>query len=143
VTSWERLLLASLIALLFIIAARLFNRAGRWRVSTHYHGKDPGDDLVPGSPTLLYFWSTGCAQCTVQELQIREAEKTLADLGRSIRVSKHDAASEVELSSRMHVLTVPTTVLVRGDGSIAAWNPGLTRSRTLASQISGVFERPG
>jgi hypothetical protein len=139
-TPWERFLLAVVIALVFIAVARLFNRVGRWwvnRTSREIGGTAHG---TPGDLTLLYFWSTSCAQCKVQENQILEAQKTLADRGRTITVSKHNAVAEEELSSRMQVLTVPTTVLLRGDGTIAAWNPGLTGAHALAAQISNALD---
>lgn len=136
---WERLLVTAVIAILLFIAVWSFRRIGRWRVNRTVQGAHLSILRNSGNPTLLYFWSTNCAQCKVQETQIREAEQSLAVNGRTITVSKHDAVTEEGLSSRMGVVTVPTTVVLRGDGSIAAWNPGLTASRTLARQVLSVF----
>jgi hypothetical protein len=137
---WERFLLAAVITFTFIGIARLLRVAGRRWVNAHARAKGSGVNEASGDPTLLYFWSTGCAQCKVQENHIFEVQKTLADRGRTIIVSKHNAVAEEDLSRRLQVLTVPTTVLLRGDGTIAAWNPGLTGSRILAAQISAAFE---
>ena len=139
---WERLLVAAVVALIFVSVAWSFRRIGRWWVTRTVRGAGLNILRKSSNPTLLYFWSTHCAQCKVQESLIRDAEKALAGLGRTITISRHDAVAEEDLSRQMQVVTVPTTVLLRGDGSIAAWNPGLTSSRTLATQVLSAFGDP-
>jgi hypothetical protein len=52
-----------------------------------------------------------------------------------LNVHKYNALEELALAKEMHVMTVPTTVLLDPQGGIAAWNPGLTPSRKIAEQV--------
>jgi hypothetical protein len=89
-------------------------------------------------PTLLYFWGDGCAQCAPQERQIERARVTLQEAGKKFTILKLNALEEQTLASSMHILTVPTTVLLNADGKIAASNPGLTPWRTLVQQYQNL-----
>lgn len=89
-------------------------------------------------PTLLYFWSDGCAQCAPQERQIEQAKQTLAHSGRSLTVVKLNALEEEKLASSLNVMTVPTTVLLDTEGNVSAWNPGLTPMRKLVEQFETI-----
>jgi thioredoxin-like negative regulator of GroEL len=82
----------------------------------------------------LYFWSAGCAQCRPQERQIEQAKAMLQKAGKLFTVLKLNALEEQQLASSMHVMTVPTTVLLDEKGNVAAWNPGLTEWRTIVDQ---------
>jgi hypothetical protein len=98
-------------------------------------GKNPSFPAQKGTPTLLYFWSEGCSRCPLQETQILEAKKALALSGKTFLFSKHNAVTERELSRTMHIMTVPSTVIVDGRGSVVAWNSGFKNHRELVDQV--------
>jgi thiol-disulfide isomerase/thioredoxin len=89
-------------------------------------------------PTLLYFWSTGCSQCSPQEHQIEQAKTILQQAGKVVTVVKVNALERQELVKSMQVMTVPTTVLLDHRGKVAAWNPGLTPWRTIVEQFQTI-----
>jgi thiol-disulfide isomerase/thioredoxin len=93
----------------------------------------------PARPaTLLYFWSTGCSQCRPQELEVQRAVDEARNAGRSIEVVKVNALEDEHLVRKMRVMTLPTTVLMDGEGNVSAWNPGFTLWPTLVRQISAL-----
>jgi thioredoxin-like negative regulator of GroEL len=83
---------------------------------------------------LLYFWASHCGQCKPQERQIEKALTFLQKEGRTLNVQKYNALEEQKLAKKMHVMTVPTTVLLNSKGYITTWNPGLTKADTLIKQ---------
>lgn len=92
------------------------------------------------NPTLIYFWSANCGQCHPQELQIEKARVEMCRNGKGLAVRKVDALAEKELAKTLHVMTVPTTVLVDADGRLIAWNPGLTKSEKIVDQFVGALQ---
>ncbi|HLP15027.1 MAG TPA: thioredoxin family protein [Bacteroidota bacterium] len=91
-------------------------------------------------PTLLYFWNTGCSQCPSQERQIEEARTRLSSSGRSLTVLKLNALEEELLARQLHVMTVPTTILLDADGKVAATNPGLTPWQRIVEEFHSMGE---
>jgi hypothetical protein len=110
--------------------------AGRNWIQARVSKRAFGQASERGQPTLLCFWSEGCTQCKIQEEQVDEVRILLERSGRSIAVRKLNALAERDLAGPMKIMTVPTTVLLDADGRVVAWNPGLTRSRTLLEQYT-------
>jgi hypothetical protein len=52
-----------------------------------------------------------------------------------LEVHKFNALKELVLAKEMHVMTVPTTVLLDSQGAITAWNAGLTQAQKLVEQF--------
>jgi hypothetical protein len=94
-----------------------------------------GENGVTGA-TVLYFWSETCTQCKPQERQIEEARIASGRKGIAVHLRKINALENADLARSMHVMTVPTTVVVDGRGSVVAWNPGLTLAEKLVSQFA-------
>jgi len=81
-----------------------------------------------GEPYILYFTTAECSICrTHQEPSLRKLEAT---------VRKVDAIAEAELARRYSIYTVPSTVVVRRDGSTADVNYGYTPADKLRSQLA-------
>lgn len=134
-TPIERLLLSSaVIAVVFVLGIAL-RSLWRSRVIARLRSTERGHPHRENSPTLHYFWSESCAPCKVQELALRELQETLAREGRVVTVARHNALEETDLVRRMHVVTVPTTLLTTNDGEVVAWNPGLIGVRPLLQQV--------
>jgi thioredoxin-like negative regulator of GroEL len=81
-----------------------------------------------GEPYILYFTTPECSICkTHQEPALRKLEAT---------VRKVDALGEAELAKRYAIYTVPTTVVVRGDGTTAEVNYGYAPAEKLRRQLA-------
>lgn len=130
----ERLLSSLLFIAGFAVLVKSFGLFRQWSAKRHSLAHILPSGMKISEPTLLYFWSAGCAQCTPQERQIGQAQAVLFDEGRSINVMKVNALEDRTLAEEMNVMTVPTTVLVDARGNVKAWNPGLTQSRTIIDQ---------
>ncbi len=86
---------------------------------------------VPPSkdPYILYFTSHSCAVCRTHQ------EPALAKLV-GIRIDKVDAVAERELAERFHVYTLPTTVVIAGDGHALHVNYGYAPAPKLERQLA-------
>lgn len=93
-------------------------------------------DLVmqsSGFPIVLAFSTQDCTPCkTVQKPALDEL------LGRfpgRLTVRDVDASAEPGLARRFGILTVPSTVVIGGNGAVVAINQGPTGWEKLASQL--------
>jgi hypothetical protein len=86
---------------------------------------------VPPSqdPYILYFTGDSCAVCRTHQ------EPALAKLV-GIRIDKVDAVAERELAERFHVYTLPTTVIIAGDGHALHVNYGYAAAPKLERQLA-------
>lgn len=80
-----------------------------------------------GRPVVVAFSTASCAECRVQERQLRH----LGD----VRIVSVDAVERAGAAAGFGVLTVPATVVLRPDGSVAAVNNGLADAGRLRSQL--------
>jgi thiol-disulfide isomerase/thioredoxin len=90
-------------------------------------------DITVGKPNLLYFTAQYCAACRFQQAPIIEA--IASKFGDSIAVSKFDVTEHPELASRYKVLTLPTTVIVSGQGQVTHINRGVIALEKLETQL--------
>ncbi len=82
---------------------------------------------------LILFTGPHCDACERQKAIIERLE---ASRGQPLAVTVVDAAAEPELSRRFGVLIVPTIVVARADGSIAAITSGLLKQDRLEAQLA-------
>ncbi|MBV8193966.1 MAG: thioredoxin family protein [Candidatus Dormibacteraeota bacterium] len=129
------LLLAPIIAIAVLGAAALVlvvQRSGQRRLIGHVvlHG----DAIVPAEgPSILYFTGVNCTIChTAQRPALRRLEELLDGL---VPIHEVDVADEPELARRYRVLSLPTTIVLRDDQSVAAINVGFATAETLQSQL--------
>ncbi|HVD00286.1 MAG TPA: thioredoxin family protein [Candidatus Dormibacteraeota bacterium] len=81
-----------------------------------------------GEPYILYFTTRECSICkTHQEPALRKLEAT---------VRRIDAIAEADLARRYSIYTVPTTVVVRGDGTTSEVNYGYAAADKLSRQLA-------
>ena len=127
------LLLAPLIAVVIVGGAGLLLRAQR----------DGQRDLVGrvvevarGAvtlPSILYF--TG-ATCTICHTAQRPALRALAaGLDGDIGIREIDIAAEPELARRYRVMSLPTTIVLDGQGQVTSINVGFASGDTLRRQL--------
>ena len=80
-----------------------------------------------GEPYILYFTTQGCSICkTHQEPALRRLDA---------RVERVDAIAEADLARRYSIFTVPSTVVIRPDGTTAEVNYGYAPADKLRRQL--------
>jgi hypothetical protein len=91
-------------------------------------GTSAGEQPSRSEPYILYFTTEQCSTCrTLQEPALREL---------SSPVRKVDAIEERELAERYAIFTVPSTVVIRRDGTAAEVNYGYAPAAKLRSQLA-------
>lgn len=93
--------------------------------------------------SVMYFSGPNCAQCIAQEAVIRQIESGEP----SVEFASYDASVDIDVASRVGVMSVPTTVIVDNTGRVHARNgrfvnADLLRTQIRAAQTSSV-RRPG
>jgi thioredoxin 1 len=88
-----------------------------------------------GLPALLYFKGDSCAACPAQGRVVDQLAAQWAD---RLRVERIDAERNPETAAGYSVFTLPTTILVGGDGRVRHVNYGLTDARKLARQLESL-----
>jgi len=135
---YERLLASLLFTAIFAAVVKSIGYAARRRARNQSVDLPLAAGAAAAEPTLLYFWSAGCSQCTPQEHQIERAQAALLKTGRTFTLLKVNALEEHQMAEKMHVMTLPTTVLVDLQGKVAARNPGLTPWRKIVEQYQTI-----
>ena len=131
------LLLAPLIALVLVgavsYALQLQRRGQRRLVGRVVDAEAPSDAMVDADPSILYFTGVHCSVCHVAQ---RPALASLSErVGRAVSIREVDVADDPALARRYRVLTLPTTVVLRPDHTIAAINAGFAPADTLRRQL--------
>ncbi len=80
-------------------------------------------------PYILYFTGENCSVCRTHQ------EPALAKLA-GVRIDKVDAIAERELADRFHVYTLPTTVVMSGEGKSLHVNYGYAPATKLERQLA-------
>ena len=80
-------------------------------------------------PYILYFTGENCSLCRTHQ------EPALAKLG-GVRIDKVDAIAERELADRFQVYTLPTTVVMSGEGRSLHVNYGYAPATKLERQLA-------
>ncbi len=134
----QRTLLSFILLLVFVLVVKCYGTYTEWKVRSRSRKRRLPITIEKGKPVLLYFWTSHCAQCKPQEQQIERAQAVLQKSGRTLKVHKLNALEEQTLSKLMHVMTVPTTVLLNSQGDVTTWNPGLTHADTIIKQYLAI-----
>lgn len=132
----ERLLIVFAVAL---TAALLY---GLWRIWQHrrlrkLRGVTAPVHLPPGvaggKPTVLYFSTSECAQCRLQQTPILTQLQAKFD----VAVHQIDALEQQTLANFYGIMTVPTTVVLDAELRPVAINHGVAPLQKLQRQVVG------
>ncbi len=93
--------------------------------------------------SVMYFSGPNCAQCVAQEAVIRQIESGEP----SVEFASYDASVDIDVASRVGVMSVPTTVIVDNTGRVHARNGRFVNADLLRTQIRAAktssVRRPG
>lgn len=131
----ERLVLSTGFLIVFVAIAKTLLAVNRRRILSGSLNESLASIAAADKPTLMYFWTPSCGQCKPQERAIEQVKAALQQFGRSLAVHKVNAFEDPELAKSMHVITVPTTVLLDVHGNITAWNAGFAPAQTILDQV--------
>ncbi|MCX6121734.1 MAG: thioredoxin family protein [Ignavibacteriales bacterium] len=134
----QRILLSSEIFLAFILVVKSFGAYSEWKLRLRSRKQQLSMNIEKDKPVLLYFWTSDCSQCKLQERQIERAQAVLHQSGKTLEVQKLNAFEEQALAKHMNVMTVPTIVLLNSQGNVTTWNPGLTYADTIIKQYLAI-----
>lgn len=132
------LLLAPVIALVIIGAAGgvlvLQRRSQRRLIGSVVEVDTWERPRLADDPSLLYFTGVHCTVCHVAQ---RPALRTLQDrIGSTLRIREVDVADDPELARKYRVLSLPTTIVLHADNTVAAVNTGFAGVDVLARQLT-------
>lgn len=94
---------------------------------------------APSRPSLLYFRGDSCPVCPAQG---RILEQLAGQWAGQVTIRRIDAEREPETAARYRVFTLPTTLLLDGEGRVRQVNYGLADERKLGRQVEALLERP-
>ena len=118
------------LAIVFVRTLNARRQAALTEPAWHVLGEQPD-----GRRTLIAFSTPSCAAC--HKAQAPAIEVVQERLGADqLRVIKVDAARQPEIAKAFGILTVPSTVVIGGEGtSIVAVNQGFAPSSRLVEQL--------
>ncbi|HXA28832.1 MAG TPA: thioredoxin family protein [Candidatus Angelobacter sp.] len=125
------MLLAPLIAFAVIALATVALRGGQARQRRHLVGR-----VVDGPvdrPAILFFSGAACTIC--HTAQRPALERLAPELDGRVAVREIDVAAEPALARRFRVMSLPTTVVLDGEGRARAVNAGFASAQVLRGQL--------
>lgn len=132
----ERALILVLIAGAGVLAWQAL-RLWQVRRAAHAAGHDPLlAGLRPGIPAIVYFTAPTCIPCQTQ--QRPAIQRLLAELNGRVQVIEVNALNQPDAASRWGVLSIPTTFVLDGRGTLRQVNRGVTGTEKLRQQLRGL-----
>lgn len=131
----ERLLILLLLVVAGYVAYRLFTRR-QVRAAAAQAPSDPLlADVTPGAPSIVYFTTSSCAPCRLQQtpyLERLQREMT------NLRVIRVDAEQNPDAADRWRVFSVPTLFVLDRDGTPRRVYNGVVDPETLKRDLEQV-----
>jgi len=125
------LALAPLLAVAVIAAVALVLRAQQATQRRHLLGRVVGQHGE--APAILFFSGATCTIC--HTAQRPALERLVPELDGRVEVREVDIADEPELARRFEVMSLPTTVVLDGEGRARAVNVGFASGQVLRGQL--------
>ena len=124
----ERLIAALGLVVVGLVAYRGLLALQQRRVTRHARSGTQVDRA-----TLLIFTSPTCAPCKLQQLPI--VERLMIDWRDRIEVRMIDVMEQPEVAQQYGVWSLPTTIVLKADRSVAAINQGVASDKKLREQF--------
>lgn len=129
----ERIAIVIGIAIVAVIAYRLWVRYQLRNVSTMTTTDPILTSVRPGMPTIVYFTTPSCVPCRTQ--QQPALEQLRRDLNDHIQIFKVDATENPAAAERWGVMTAPTTFILDENLQPRYVNYGVADTRKLKEQL--------
>ncbi len=120
----ERILVASLVVVVGVLAFLLFRQAHLRRASAVTTAAD--------RPAIVYFRSDACVPCVAQAHFLQQLQSSFEH---AFALEKVDADTEPAKAESYGIFTLPTTLVVDRSGQVRYANYGLADPRKLAGQL--------
>jgi thioredoxin 1 len=120
---------------LTLILALSVAAMGAYYLFRQLHVRRMATAPAAGRPTLLYFRADHCATCPTQA---RFVDHLAAQWGEGLRVERVDAERDPATAARYRVFTLPTTILIDGEGHVRQVNYGLADAQKLDRQVTAL-----
>ncbi|MDR3625208.1 MAG: thioredoxin family protein [Ignavibacteriaceae bacterium] len=121
----------ALLIALFILAG-IFSYRHRTTKKSGYFNLPDKFSNSNSLPTILYFWTEQCVQCTTSQ---KPALNNLKDKNGKFNLVSVNAIKEMELASEFKVKTVPSTIIFSAEGKSRFINNGYINENELEKQI--------
>lgn len=125
------LVAAAAVVVAALVLTRLYGRHQRHRAQA-----TPPSELwaalgtrPDGRPTVVDFWTSACADCKVQEEELKPLT------ARDVRVVKVDAGARLDVARTFGVFTAPSTAVLATDGRLLEVNRRLVSHHVLQAQL--------
>jgi thioredoxin 1 len=127
----DRIVLALGLIVLGVAAYQLLLLAQRrWAANGSKQG------IASGRSVLLVFTSPTCGPCKLQQLPI--VDRLMLDWRDRMDVRVIDVTEQPEVAAQFGVWSLPTTIVLAADRSVAAINQGVASERKLREQFEHV-----
>jgi thioredoxin-like negative regulator of GroEL len=124
----ERIITLVLVLLFSYLIIKKFSRKKISREKLHLDLSN----VNPFLPTILYFWSEDCVQCrTIQKPAIQKLQKE----GKKFNFVPVNAIEELDLTKKLNIKTLPSTVVINSGKNIQFINNGYAADSTLKKQL--------
>jgi thioredoxin-like negative regulator of GroEL len=107
--------------------------------AVHVRRMQPAAPAETVLPSLLYFRADSCAVCPAQG---RAIDQLTGQWAGRVSIRHIDAEREPEVAAGYRVFTLPTTILLDGDGRVRQVNYGLADERKLDRQLRHLLGGP-
>ncbi len=124
----ERVLFAAGVGVMGLIAYRGLLALQQRRVTRQARSAPIADRAA-----LLVFTSPTCAPCKLQQLPI--VERLMIDWHTRIAVRVIDVMDQPAVAQQFGVWSLPTTIVLKADGSVVSINQGVTPEHKLRAQF--------
>lgn len=132
----ERVLFVLVMAVVLIVAYRLFTSAQLRKVRQTASVDPLLQTARPGVPTILYFTTPTCSVCVTH--QWPALMQVVADLGEQLQVIRVDATEDPAAAERWGVFSVPMTFILGPDGQPQQVNHGCVDAPKLKRQLQAL-----
>lgn len=125
--SWERILIAAVLALLGIAF---------YRAVLHFQWRRAAATVKRSGvqrPQLIIFTSPTCAPCKLQQLPI--VDKLMREWGDKLDAQIVDVTEQPDVAKQYGVWSLPTTIVVDALQNVVAVNQGVAGERKLREQF--------
>lgn len=128
----DRLIILGAIAVVVLACGTVGRVWAKWR-RDRLIGSSQSGAVGSGTARILSFYGPSCAACDRQKAVLAQLA---ADRSDEVVIELRDATTSYDTARQFGLVIVPTTVVFRRDGVIAAINSGFTARPVIEAQLA-------